>query len=397
MYMKIYANNLEQEALDQFKNCLSDDSCIDWALMPDAHTWYTLPIWWVIINKWKIFPAYVWYDIGCWMCSIKTNLNKKDIVWSEQYVYDEIYKQIPCWEGLSWSFNWSIDLPLTEFGKTIWISNGNQIWTLWGWNHFIEIWYDEDDVIWITVHSWSRWFGWKIADHYMRLAKIHNIDTDLFEKQFEESHMDLKNYNLEKYWEVLQQAISKFILSETKWECWWNNWFYIDSLKWQDYIMDMTFALEYALLNRKLIINKVLEILWWKELLFINKNHNCADFLDWWLVRHRKWATSAWLWELWVIPWNMKDWTVIVQWLWNKDFLECSSHWAWRVLWRRQAQKTLLLKDFQDDMIWIMARVEEWTKDESRFAYKNFEEVIELQKESVKVLYRIKPLINIKW
>jgi hypothetical protein len=35
--MKIFAKNLEKEAEEQFKNCLSDDSCIDWVLMPEWH------------------------------------------------------------------------------------------------------------------------------------------------------------------------------------------------------------------------------------------------------------------------------------------------------------------------------------------------------------------------
>ena len=48
-------------------------------------------------------------------------------------------------------------------------------------------------------------------------------------------------------------------------------------------------------------------------------------------------------------------------------------------------------------MIWIKAKVEEDTKDESRFAYKNFQEVLDLQKDSIEILYYIKPLINIKW
>lgn len=394
--MKIYALNLEKEALEQFTNCLSDDSCVDWALMSDAHTWYTLPIGWVIINKYKIFPSYVGYDIWCWMCSVKTNLTKEDIIWKEDFIFDEIYNKIPCWEWKWGHFNWIIDLPLTDFWKTIWESNKNQIWTLWGWNHFIEIWYDEENNIWITIHSWSRWFGYKIADYYTKLAKKENLDLWEFENEFEKKYEKVKQYNPEKYWEILNIAKDTYINKELKWEASGNNWFDINSKDWKDYLMDMTFWLEFALLNRKTMINKVLEILWWKEIIFINKNHNCADLLWDWLVRHRKWATSANLWELGVIPWNMKDWSVIIKWKWNENFLNCSSHWAWRVLWRKQAQRELNLQDFEKDMVWIKAKVVQWTLDESRFAYKNFEEVLELQKDSIEIIHRIKPLINIK-
>lgn len=394
--MKIYAKNLEQEALEQFKNCLSDESCIDWALMPDAHTWYTLPIWWVILNKNKIFPSYVWYDIGCGVCSVKTNLSKS-YLWIEQVIFNEIYKNIPCWEWKDWNFKWHLKAELTEYWHKIFKSNWSQIGTLWGGNHFIEIWYDEDDNIWVTIHSWSRWFGYKIADYYMRLAKKNTINIDDFEKEFERKNEKVKQHNSEKYWEILQIAIDKYIISQTKWEQWWNNWFDINSKEWKDYIKDMNWALEFALENRRLMMDKVLKIIWAKELLFINKNHNCADLLWDWLVLHRKWATRSKLWELWVIPWNMKDWTVIVEWKWNKDFLECSSHWAWRLLSRRKAQEQIILEDFKNDMEWIVAKIEESTKDESRFAYKDFNKVLELQKDSIRIIHRIKPLINIKW
>lgn len=397
MNEKIFAKNLEQQALEQFKGCLFDESCVDWALMPDAHTWYTLPIWWVILNKNKIFPSYVWYDIWCGMCSVKTNLKIEDILWRENEIFKEVYKKIPCWEWKIWNSKIEVWLPITDFWKTVWETNKNQIWTLWGWNHFIEIWYDEDKSIWVTIHSWSRWFWYKIADYYMKLAKKTNIDIKEFEIKFEKSHQDLLKYNSEKYWEVLQISIDKYIKKQTKWECWWNNWFDINSKDWKNYIKDMTFALEYALMNRKEMMRKILDILWAKELIFINKNHNCADILNWWLIKHRKWATSAYDWELWVIPWNMKDWIVIVRWKWNKKFLECSSHWAWRLLSRKKAKENIKLEDFVEDMEWIKAKVETSTLDESRFAYKNFKEVLELQKDSIEILHWIKPIINIKW
>lgn len=395
--MKIYAENLEEEAFEQFKACLADPSCVDGALMPDAHTGYTLPIGWVILSKWKIFPSYVWYDIWCGMCSIKTDISKKDIIGKEKEIFDLIYENIPCGEWKWGSFTGTIDLPITEFWAQIFKSNGNQIWTLWGWNHFIEIGYDENDIIWVTIHSWSRWFWYKIADHYMRLAKKSQIDTVKFEEEFAIKNEKVLRYNPEKYWEILQNAIDKYILQSTKWECWGNNGFDIESKDGKDYIMDMNFSLEFALQNRKLMMWNVLSILHCGFQTFINKNHNCADFLDGWLVLHRKGATSAYKWEIGVIPGNMKDGTVIVEGLGNPEYLNCSSHGAGRVLSRKKAQATVKLEDFEQDMVGIMAKVWEDTKDESRFAYKNFERVLELQKDSIKVIHHITPLINIKW
>jgi tRNA-splicing ligase RtcB (3'-phosphate/5'-hydroxy nucleic acid ligase) len=69
-----------------------------------------------------------------------------------------------------------------------------------------------------------------------------------------------------------------------------------------DYIMDMNFALEFALLNRKIMLEKTLKILGAETTLFINKNHNCADIMPDGHILHRKGATSSNLDELGIIP-----------------------------------------------------------------------------------------------
>jgi len=79
--------------------------------MPDAHAGYTLPIGGVMLNRWKIFPAYVWYDIGCGMLAAKTNLKREDIAWREQEIFDAIYKAIPCGEWLGWTYSGSLKSP----------------------------------------------------------------------------------------------------------------------------------------------------------------------------------------------------------------------------------------------------------------------------------------------
>ncbi len=395
--MKIHAKNPEFEAIEQFRKCMEHESCIDWALMADAHSWYTLPIWWVIKNKNMIFPSYVGFDIWCWVCWAKTNLKRKDLEWKEKEIFDEIYKEIPCWEWKWGTYKWQIKLPISEIGAKIFETNSNQIGTLgWG-NHFIEIGYDEKETVWVIVHSGSRGFWYKLWDYYMRLAKASTLDTSKFEADFTKKHAWVKKHNPEKYGEILQNAIDKYTISQLKWECGWNNWFSLDSKNWRDYLMDMNFALEFALLNRKIMLEKTLKILWAEQEIFINKNHNCADVLPNGEILHRKGATSSYEWELGIIPWNMKEWCVIVRGKWNPDFLCCSSHGAWRIMSRSEADMEIKLEDFQKDMEGITALVTEATKDESRFAYKNFSEVLDMQKESIDILHYIKPIINIKW
>ncbi len=93
----------------------------------------------------------------------------------------------------------------------------------------------------------------------------------------------------------------------------------------------------------------------------------------------------------------MRDWSFIVKGKWNPDSLYSSSHWAWRVYWRKQAHRELKLEDFKKDMVGIKAKVEQSTIDESPSAYKNIFEVIKLQEDNIEVVTYLKPLINIKW
>ena len=373
---KIYAEVLEDEALEQFESAMAEPFAVQWALMPDAHTWYSLPIWAVVATKWVIVPAWVWYDIGCWMSALKLDIKKDELKWHKDTIFNKIYEKIPVWfnkheEAVNVKYpEWSI----TETTAKLLKERGRkQIWTLWWGNHFIEIWYDEDENVWIIIHSWSRWFWHWIASHYMKLASWD--------------------------WKARE----------------WHFWFDVNSQNWKDYIRDMKCALDFAILNRFLMICVVEDIICEStsnklknhnelfrdmntdeyEWIYINRNHNHAEEKDW-LWIHRKWATHAEKWMMWVIPWNMRDWSFIVKWKWCEDSLCSSSHWAWRILWRKAAKKALNLDDFKETMKWITAKVCEETKDESPEAYKNIFDVMKQQDDLVEVVAHITPLINIK-
>ena len=62
---KIYAEVVEDGAMDQFIEAMNQPSTIRGALMPDAHKGYTLPIGAVIETDGMVFPSYVGFDIGC--------------------------------------------------------------------------------------------------------------------------------------------------------------------------------------------------------------------------------------------------------------------------------------------------------------------------------------------
>lgn len=388
---KIYAEVLEDEALKQFNDAMALECVIAGALMPDAHTGYSLPIGAVVAVKDHISPAFVGYDIGCGMCAIKLDMDASNI--DHQAIFDAIYKEIPV------GFNQHKTpqfYPEPKNCSDVVISHLKskgcyQIGTLGGGNHFIELGSGRDGKLWIVIHSGSRNIGHAVAEHYMKLAAQQSVNWDEYDQEFEDRNIAFKQHNPDGFQKAMIAHRSKLKIDIEG-----QHLFNICSPEGQAYLGDMQYCLEYALENRKRMIYKIVELLGSpQELMFINRNHNHAELKDdLWI--HRKGATHAELGMLGVIPGNMRDGSFIVEGKGNPDSLCSSSHGAGRVLSRKKAQATLSMDEFKAEMCDVVAKVDKETLDESPMAYKNIFDVMELQKDLVDVIDHITPLVNIK-
>lgn len=372
----IYAEHLEGDVLNQFYSALSQPYSVKGALMPDAHLGYSLPIGGVVATEDMILPSWVGYDIGCGMCAYQTDVSKSDIEPFKNDIFQSIYREIPTGAGINkkaekWDYS---HLEMTSVLESIFEKyNGlKALSSLGSGNHFIEIGYDEDETVWIIIHSGSRKIGWELAHYYMKLASNSRRTKD--------GHFA----------------------------------FHVYSSEGKDYVNDMNFCLDFALENRKRMIEKVYkEIIYYvkkenkkgvtinykkiKDKQFINRNHNHAELNEKekiWI--HRKGATHAEEGMYGVIPGNMKDGSFIVRGKGNPKSLYSSSHGAGRVLSRKDAKVQLNLDDFVKSMDGVTAKVNHSTLDESPSAYKNIFEVMDLQKDLVEVIHHVKPIINIK-
>lgn len=399
---KIYADILEQTAIDQFIDFMEQDFVVSGAMMPDAHAGYSLPIGGVIACKDRVSPQAVGYDIGCGMCALRLDgIDIEQVKENAQDIFDLIYKKIPVGFNVNEkAISYSLD-GLTEKGKEIAKSKKYEfaLGSLGGGNHFCEVGHDENDNVWVVIHSGSRGVGHGIASHYMTLS---SSDTEILAKEFDETHSDLLKHNPDKYEEHKQKYITKKVGVLRPKEGVYA--FNVNSQNGKDYIKDLQWALDFALANRKemmsRIVNAIMEALDIScyELDFselINRNHNHAELRDG-LWIHRKGATHAEDGMLGVIPGNMRDGSFIVRGKGNIDSLYSSSHGAGRVMGRKEAQRNLTMEDFTDTMAGIVGKIDESTLDESPFAYKDVFKVMEQQKDLVDVLHHIKPLINIK-
>ena len=418
--MKIYAEVLEDEAFFQFEEAMSQDFTVDGALMPDAHLGYALPIGAVVSTKDVIVPAWVGYDIGCGMCALKLmSVTKKDIELHSKDIFDQIYKVIPVGHNVN-DQGHTVDLgdlsvkDLTEEAQVAYKKGKGKytLGTLGGGNHFIEIGYDENENVWIIIHSGSRGVGHKIATHYMKLAKELNSVMTYEEKRELELIFEAKNCGLrehvtkEKFKELTKRYVEN---NKPKVDKILDGHFGLDvnSEEGKNYINDLNWCLEFALLNRKSMIKRVSEAI--VNVLgktvgidmndLINRNHNHAELSNLegkWVWVHRKGATHAEDGMMGVIPGNMRDGSFIVRGKGNPESLYSSSHGAGRVLGRKEAKRQLNVEDFKEKMVGVTGKIDEDTLDESPDAYKNIFEVMDLQKDLVEVLHHIKPLINIK-
>ncbi len=362
----IFGNAIDPEAIQQFEAAMEQKFVVKGALMPDAHLGYSLPIGGVVATDNVILPSWIGYDIGCGMCALKTDFEPSQLKANANRIFQEIYQKIPTGfnhnkKNSRWDYHHLDHTPV--LGK-IFDKNGlKQLCSLGSGNHFIELGSDEQDRVWIIIHSGSRGIGHAVASHYMRKASG--------DRKAREGH----------------------------------HGFIVRSDEGRDYIKDMDFCLAFALENRKQMIERVLKIL--RSVIpaasskssglegLINRNHNHAElYKGIWI--HRKGATHAEKGMLGIVPGNMRDGSFIVEGIGNPASLWSSSHGAGRIMGRRKAKKHLALEDFKETMKGIKAKVSQSTIDESPFAYKNIFAVMGMQKEMVKVLHRVKPLINIK-
>lgn len=378
-----YGIDVDEETLEQFKNCYSEKFVVAAALMPDAHLGYAAPIGAVLKTKRFVVPAWVGFDIGCGLIALKIsgkNLVEK-IMEKQNEIYALVMKKIPMGVGEYNKSEKISEKTKKEFKRILerfeskphdkgvfdYLKNAaiKHLGTLGGGNHFIELGYDEDsrkeNELWLIIHSGSRGVGHTVAKKYMI-----NASGSKEKKEYE------KTFPLDA-----NSQIGK------------------------EYINVLEFGLDYALLNRLEMAHQAIEVL--KKALdenlkyevWVNKNHNHAIYENGFFI-HRKGATPAKKGERGIIPGNMRDGSFLVEGKGNPKFLNSSSHGAGRSMSRKRAKERYTMEEFRESMKGIKGTVSERTLDELPMAYKDFPRIMEAQKDSVKIIKRIKPIINWK-
>ena len=357
-------------------------------LMPDTHTGKGMPIGGVIAAKNVLIPNAVGVDIGCGMAWTGTNVKAEElrgILTGNgnllQGIVGDILRNIPT--GFAHHKiqmpSYTLDRALEEFDK--YEEDGEllgqldagyfQIGTLGGGNHFIELQEDEEGYLSVMIHSGSRHFGKAVCDYF---------------------HQKARELNARWYSQVPDEYRLAFLP--------------LDSREGRQYLNWMQLSMDFAMENRAKMMLAVKAILekWIGKytdlhLAFteeINCHHNYAALENHYgenVWVHRKGATRAREGELAVIPGAMGSFSYIVRGKGNPESFCSSSHGAGRRYSRKGAMSAFsceeVIKDLREKQVILGKRNKSDVAEESRFAYKDIDEVMKNQSDLVEPVKKL--------
>lgn len=417
--IKVFADIMEPEALAQ-AHLIADHPCIEGPIriMPDAHAGAGCVIGFTGRFDTGIVPNVVGVDIGCgvsvkhyklllssflyWL-EVKYHTSDRTELFKllDKDIRDNVPTGSKCRSTIPYflqndkqveSLLQKAENILKKISPNKYIDPKIQLGTLGGGNHFIEInrFEKEEDGFCIVVHSGSRNLGHKIGTYFQNkakeLAQIIKSNKSEYEeicKIFKEVSPDVPN-GLEylPYVDIDSEAYVKYPE--------YTGNFYMECAH---------VAQEYASLNRKCIMEFVSNLI--PTTLNFDSFESIHNYIDSDGIT-RKGAIRAMKDEKVVIPLSMKDGIIIGAGKGNSDWNYSAPHGAGRIAGRSEMKKRLeagdiTMEDFQKDMEGIYtSSVVENTIDESSFAYKPAQEIINAITPTVDIQYILKPLFNLK-
>jgi tRNA-splicing ligase RtcB (3'-phosphate/5'-hydroxy nucleic acid ligase) len=375
---------IEPEALAQIRNTASLPVLFKHvAVMPDTHYGRGSTVGTVLPTQGAVIPAAVGVDIGCGMIAVKTTLRAERLEGQLHDLRLGIERRIPMSAG---RFNRKItpsaglriqeleSLPGARTAHTLSPNWHEQLGTLGGGNHFIEVCVDTEAVVWVTLHSGSRGVGNRIGNHYIRKAKANMTAAGI----------------------RLPDLDLAYLVEGTR--------------EFDDYIRDLLWAQRFALLNREEMLDRVmmeiaaavgLDHAEFRTLEHerVNCHHNFTQIerhfgADTWVTR--KGAIRASVGLKGMIPGSMGTRSYIVSGRGNAMSFESAPHGAGRRMSRSKAKASFTMADLDKAMAGIEHRRSAVLIDEIPLAYKDIDEVMENARELVTIDATLKQILNVK-
>lgn len=361
--VKIFASIIDNVTIEQINTFKNHPAFIGEKIriMCDTHAGKGSVIGFTSTYTDKIIPNVVGVDIGCGMSYI---IVPKNLIPSLKE-FDDFIKggnvpsgfsthKEPISQYESWLDNQlsKLSFELPEEQK---LHIKKSLGTLGGGNHFIEINELDEKSYVLVIHSGSRSLGTKIADHHQKIADNNHKDN-------------------------------KFLMAfKTA---------YLEGEQAENYLNDMNIAIEYASRNREAIIKLICDKINCSDFFIEETIHNYVDYKD---KMIRKGAISAKTGETVLIPFNMRDGSILAVGKGNEDWNCSAPHGAGRILSRTQAKEKVSLEEYKEAMKDVFTScVSVDTLDESPFAYKDKDVIINEVFPTLNITHFIKPVYNFK-
>ena len=388
---KIFTDNVDEETISQLYSLLNQEfvSGSNIRIMPDTHAGAGCVIGTTMTLSDKVCPNLVGVDIGCGMLAIKLKETKIDLLEIDSVINNYVPAGFNIHDTAIASSNVGDVLADIDLDKAY-----RSLGSLGGGNHFIEIDKDEDDNLWLVIHSGSRHLGVEVCDYYQKLG-YENIKKSSFGDISEMKKSLIKKLTDEGKQKQISSALKKLTDDYKKTNVTIpKDLAYVEGEDFKNYIHDMKLVQEHAKINRRTIANLILSHANLHEVESFDTIHNYIDTDDMIL---RKGSISAKSGERVIIPMNMRDGSLICVGKGNPDWNYSAPHGAGRIMSRNEAFKNLTLSTFQESMKDIFSTsVCNETLDEAPQVYKPMEEIIENIKDTVEIVSIIKPIYNFK-
>lgn len=350
------------------------------ALMPDAHLGKGATVGSVIPTLGAIIPAAVGVDIGCGMIAVRTQSTADQLPEDRRPLREDVERVVPLSAG---KYNAGITdtaearlveleelANAAEFDPASYVGNWkHQLGSLGSGNHFIEVSLDEEDRVWLFLHSGSRGIGNKIATHHIKIAQQYAA----------------------KNWITLPDPDLAYLVEGTP--------------EFDRYIAELRWAQHFALLNREEMMDRLIAAFeTWVgapvvESERVNCHHNYTERerhygKDVWLSR--KGAIDATEGRLGLVPGSMGTRSYVVEGLGNRLSLNSSPHGAGREYSRSAARKRFTRAQLDTAMEGIEWRHTDAFLDEIPEAYKDIDIVMDDAKDLVKIRHTLRQIVNVK-
>jgi RNA-splicing ligase RtcB len=380
-----WATDLDQGAIDQAHRTAALSVVTGHvALMPDAHVGMGATIGSVVPTSSAIIPSAVGVDVGCGMAAARLDLRAEDLPQSLDGLLGPIEKAVPAGVGQGHqkgsTGSRAADRWFAKYGMPESVTGDlaaramKQFGSLGSGNHFFEVCLDEQDRVWLFLHSGSRGVGNTLAQRHISRAK-----------------------NLARH---VPDAPGDLDLA----------WFLQGTSEFDAYITDMMWAQAYAFANRETMLDAAIEtfvkhVRKGREQERINCHHNYAqrethvvngESRELWITR--KGAIKADRGDLGLIPGSMGTRSYVVRGLGNPLSWNSCSHGAGRLMSRSEAKRRHTAADLREQMgnrVWQSKKADALI-DEIPSAYKDIDQVMANQADLVEVVHTLRQILNYK-